>query len=72
VANLTKEQCDKLEMTIEGCKEAMAEDSSFLSEFESNFMLSMIERYNSYGDATFISPKQQAIIDRIYDKLMEE
>ncbi len=62
---LNDDQRLKLEMTIEGAKE----NPDALSDWETGFITSTEERYAQYKDATRVSVKQWAAIDRIYDKV---
>jgi len=67
----TQEQFEKIEQTIAGVNELMeGGNGGELSEFEESFMISMDERVTQYGSDTFVSPKQMAIIDKIYEKIV--
>lgn len=59
---MTEEDCDRLEQVITDCKE----NPSKLSEWETDFMQSWIERIEEYGvDRVRVSEKQWAILARI-------
>lgn len=67
----TEEQFEKIEQTIEAVNELYESgQESELSDFEQSFMASMEERVTQYGPDTFVSPKQMAIIDSVYEKVM--
>lgn len=72
MGKLNQGQFEKLEQVIEEVKlvyEAGTQDEK-LTEFEQGFMASIEERVKQYGIDTFVSPRQIAIIDEIYDKLV--
>jgi hypothetical protein len=50
---------------------AKAEEGGLLSEFESTFVGSIRERVAKYGGATFVSAKQQTILDRLEARFRE-
>lgn len=60
---LDVEQQQTLKLVLEGCKEQPGQ----LSEWETTFIQSLIERVDTYGLAGVrLSEKQWAIIERIY------
>lgn len=66
----------RLDMILEGYKEKREEaerndEEDPLSEWEQGFIISTEERYNLYKDETRISPKQWAVLNRIYDKVVD-
>lgn len=63
---ITEEQFDLIQQAIEGVRE----DDSSLTDWERGFMNSITERVEKYGNKTFISGKQMAVVQRVYDKLM--
>lgn len=63
---MDNDQQFKLELIINGAKD----DMDKLTEWEQNFLISLEERYNEWGDRTRISDKQWVILDRIYDKVV--
>lgn len=44
-------------------------DPSYLTKWEHDFMGSIIERFEKYGEGTYISAKQWGVIERIAEKL---
>lgn len=56
----------KLEIIFEGARE----NPSALNDFETGFVSSNEERFNTYHDGMNVSPKQWAILDKIYDKVV--
>lgn len=60
---------DDLERVREILKDA--ESSTRLSDWEQSFLDDLRDRVLRYGDATLVSDKQGAIIDRIERKLYE-
>lgn len=65
----------RLDMILEGYKEQREKAEEMdepdpLTEWEQGFIISTEERYNLYKDETRISPKQWAVLDRIYDKVV--
>lgn len=67
---LSEDQRFKLELVIQGVKEAMDNPNSEITEWEQGFITDQAERYAQYGDNTRFSDKQWAIIDRVYDKVV--
>lgn len=67
---LSDDQVYKLELTINGVKEAMDKPDTDVTEWEQGFISDQAERYEQYGTGMRISDKQWAIIDRVYDKVV--
>jgi hypothetical protein len=65
---LSSDEQMKLEIIFEGAKEFFDE----LTEWEQGFVVSTEERYNQYKDGTRVSAKQWGILDRIYDKVVND
>lgn len=63
---ITEEQLDLIQQVIEGVRE----DDSALNDWEREFMKSVTERVEKYGQKTYMSEKQMAVVQRVYDKLM--
>lgn len=63
---LDADQRLKLEMILAGQEES----PSSLDNWETGFVASFAERYATYGDNMFISEKQWAILDRIYNNIV--
>lgn len=64
--SLNADQRLKLELILEGSREFPDE----LNGWETGFVSSMSERYESYKDEILISEKQWGVLDKIYDKVM--
>ena len=54
-----------LEIAIQGSKD----NPSALTDWETGFIASTEERFQTYGDETRFSPKQWDCVTRIYDKV---
>lgn len=65
---LSTDQLLKLDMILNGSKEV----PKALTDWETGFVSSMLERFETYGEGTLISEKQWAILDRVYDNVMIE
>lgn len=65
--NLTLDQEEKLRFMIADISENLKE----LSNWERDFMNDQIKRYDEYGATMRLSPKQFAIIERIYEKITD-
>ena len=63
---LDADQRMKMELILEGSKES----PELLTDWETGFVSSFQERYETYGDDMFVSEKQWAILDRIYDTIV--
>lgn len=68
---MTSDEMLKLELTIQGVKEAMDDPNSDVTEWEQNFMIDQEARMQEWGDRMRMSPKQWDIVDRIYDKVVK-
>lgn len=65
--SLTQEEEERLHnllQTLEGCTKA-------LSDWERNFLADQSNRYQQYGSKIFMSPKQWAVLQRMYEKVTE-
>lgn len=60
----------RLELICEGIREQG--DAADVTKWERDFMDGLEEKVNLYGSRTFVSDKQWAIVDRIYDKVIGE
>ncbi len=63
--SLDEDQAKWLQELLDMCNDAAQK----LTEWESSFINDTRERYEKYGADTRISPKQKAILVRIYEKL---
>ena len=65
--NLTLDQEEKLRFMIADISDNMKE----LTPWEKNFMEDQIKRYDEHGAKMFLSSKQWAVIQRIYEKVTD-
>jgi hypothetical protein len=63
---VTEDERDKLELIFGGARENFDK----LNDFETDFLISMEERYKDWGDRTRISFKQWGVLNRLYDKVV--
>jgi len=68
---MTSDEMLKLELTINGVKEAMDDPDTDVTEWEQNFMMDQEARLQEYGERMRMSEKQWGIIDRIYNKVVK-
>lgn len=64
---MTDEEEQKLRTYIQTISDARAK----LSDWERNFFADQEKRYAEYGAKVFMSPKQWAVLDRVYEKVTE-
>lgn len=64
---LTIEQEEKLRTYMA----TIAERRKSLSDWESSFFSDQEKRYEQYGSRIHLSPKQWAVLDRMYEKVTE-
>lgn len=67
---MNSEELLKLDLVIQGVKEAQSDPDTEVTEWEFNFMVDQEARKAEWGDRMRLSEKQWAIIDRIYDKVV--
>lgn len=65
--NLSLELEEKLRFTLD----TLIEHRKDLSEWEQGFLDDQIKRFDEYGARINLSPKQWAVINRMYDKVTE-
>lgn len=65
--NLTLDQEEKLRFMIADISENLKE----LTDWERNFMQDQIKRYDEHGAKMFLSGKQMAVIEKIYNKITD-
>lgn len=65
--NLTLDQEEKLRYMLAEIGDAMGS----LTKWEQDFMQDQIKRYDKLGATMFLSGKQWAIIDRVYEKISD-
>lgn len=65
--NLTLEQEEKFKFYVAEIEERM----TVLSDWEKSFFLDQVQRHKEYGAGTRLSPKQWAVMDKIYAKVTE-
>lgn len=63
---LSDDEAFKVEIAIEGSKE----NPEALSDWETGFIISITDKYETYGRQAMISEKQWRFIDAIYDKVV--
>lgn len=63
---MTTDEADKLDLIITGCKDQW----DTLNDFEQDFMVSMEENREQWGDRMRISFKQWNVLNRLYDKVV--
>lgn len=68
---MTSDEILKLDLVIQGVKEAMDDPNTEVTEWEQNFVMDQEARKLEWGDRMRMSEKQWAIIDRIYDKVVK-
>lgn len=68
---MTSDEILKLDLVIQGVKEAMDDPETDVTEWEQNFVMDQEARKQEWGDRMRMSEKQWAIIDRIYDKVVK-
>lgn len=65
--NLTLDQEEKLRFMLADISENMKE----LTNWERDFMQDQIKRYDGHGAKMFLSGKQWAVIQKIYEKITD-
>ena len=66
--SLTDEQEERFRLYIHALDDAR----TGLSDWERNFLDDQIKRYDQYGPKVTLSPKQWAVLDKMYDKITGE
>ena len=67
---MTDDEILKLDLVIQGVKEAQDDPDTEVTEWEFNFVIDQETRKIEWGDRMRMSEKQWAIIDRIYNKVV--
>lgn len=65
--NLSLELEEKLKFTLD----TIAEHRKDLSDWERGFFDDQVKRYDEFGARMYLSPKQWAVLNRMYDKVTE-
>ncbi len=66
--SLTDEQEEKFRFVVHTLDDARKD----LSEWERNFLDDQLKRYDQYGSKITLSPKQWAVLDKMYEKATNE
>lgn len=64
---LTTEQEEKLNTFLT----ELGDDPKRLNDWERGFLKDQVERYQKYGAGISLSPKQWAVLTKLYEKNME-
>lgn len=67
---MTDDEILKLDLVIQGVKEAQDDPDTEVTEWEFNFVIDQETRKIEWGDRMRMSEKQWAVIDRIYNKVV--
>ena len=65
--NLTLEQEEKLQFTLD----TIAEHRAVLNDWERGFFDDQVKRFEEHGAKMFLSPKQWAVLNKMYEKATE-
>ena len=62
---ITEDHAKELDLLLKRC----LDNDDQLSEWENSFVSDFVDRLGKYGEKLNLSPKQQAVLDRIDEKL---